>query len=194
MSEDAYFAMLEKSLHKYEYWDGIAVLMAGAQPPHVRIEGNVFGELFQRLRGKSCLPMVSDQAVKLAKDQGYVFPDVTIVCGNPEYVIKRGIGCLLNPTAVFEVLSPSTADRDEFTKLLAYTAIRTVREYIVVSSDEYAVKHYSRKSADETWSVRPFALLTDSLSLESCDCTLTLAEIYSGLDLPSAADFKGVID
>jgi Uma2 family endonuclease len=183
MSEDAYFEMLEKSIDKYEYWNGVAVAMAGAQPEHVRIETNIVGELFQQLRGKNCLPLVSNQAVKLAASQGYVFPDVTVVCGKPEYVVKRGIGCLLNPSLVVEVLSSSTAAMDETDKLLAYTAIRTIREYLVVSSDRYAVKLFFRRSADETWGVRPYALPTDSLALECCGCTLTLAEIYAGVDV-----------
>ena len=38
MSEDSYFEMLEKSIDKYEYWNGVAVAMAGAQPEHVQIE------------------------------------------------------------------------------------------------------------------------------------------------------------
>src|ERR1700716_2525193 len=101
MSEDEYFEMLEKSIDKYEYWNGVAVAMAGVLPNHVRIEGNIFGELFQRLRGKECLPSGANQAVRLAGSKGYVFPDVSVVCGKPEYVIKRGIGCLLNPVVVF---------------------------------------------------------------------------------------------
>jgi Uma2 family endonuclease len=183
MSEDAYFEMLEKSIDKYEYWNGVAVAMAGAQPEHVQIEGNIFGELFQQLRGKNCRPLGSNQAVKLAASRGYVFPDVTVVCGKPEYIVKRGIGCLLNPSLVVEVLSSSTAAIDETDKLLAYTAIRTIREYLVVSSDRCAVKLFFRQTADETWGVSPYALPTDSLALESCGCTLTLAEIYAGVDL-----------
>ncbi len=66
MSEDAYFEMLEKSIDKYEYWNGVAVAMAGAQPEHVQIETNIVGELFQQLRGKNCRPLGSNQAVKLA--------------------------------------------------------------------------------------------------------------------------------
>jgi Uma2 family endonuclease len=101
--------------------------------------------------------------------------------------VKRGIGCLLNPTLVVEVLSFSTAGLDETDKLFACTAISAIREYLVVSSDRFAVKLFFRRAADETWSVRPCALLTDSLNLESCGCALTLAQIYSGVDLPEQA-------
>jgi Uma2 family endonuclease len=191
MSEDAYFELLEKSIDKYEYWNGVAVLMAGAQPNHVRIEGNIFGELFQKLRGKECRPLVSNQAVKLAGSRGYVFPDVTVVCGKPEYVIKRGIGCLLNPVVVAEVLSPSTASTDETEKLLEYTGIKSIREYLVVSSDRMALKIFARKSGDETWSARAFRLPADSVELESCGCSLTLEEMYAGLEFPAPIDFGG---
>jgi len=190
MSEDAYFEMLEKSISKYEYWDGVAVAMAGAQPDHVAVETKIVGELFQKLRGKSCQPRVSNLAVKLAAAKGYIFPDVTVVCGSPEYVMKRGIGCLVNPSRVVEVLSPSTAGRDETDKLLAYTAIRSVREYMVVSTERYAVKVYFRQSAAETWGVRIYEFLTDTVNLESCGCTLTLGEIYAGVDL-AGVDLAG---
>jgi len=182
MSEDAYFEMLEKSIDKYEYWNGVAVAMAGAQPEHVAIEMNITGELFQQLRGKDCRPLGPNQAVKLAASKGYVFPDLSIVCGKPEYVVKRGIGCLVNPVVLVEVLSPSTAGRDQLDKWLAYTAIRSVREYLIVSSDSHAVQLYSRRTADELWSVRGYENLTDIVDLESCACRLTLSEIYARVE------------
>ena len=185
MSEDAYFEMLEKSIDKYEYWNGAAVAMDAAQPEHVAIEMNIGGELFQQLRGKPCRPLGSNQAVKLPGSRGYVFPDLTVVCGKPEYVNKRGIGCLLNPAMVVEVLSASTAEHDETDKLLAYTGIRTIREYLVVSSDRCAVKLFSRREADEVWSVRLYETPADRVDLESCACTLTLAEIYAGVQVGS---------
>ncbi len=184
MSEDDYFRLLDRSPCKYEYWNGFAVSTPGAQPDHVRIETNLVGELFGRLRGSDCLPLVSNQAVRLAGASGYVFPDASVVCGKPEYIVKQGIGCLLNPTVVVEVLSPSTAARDEMDKLLAYTAIRTVREYLVVSSGRPAVKMFFRRQPEETWSVRLYTHLTDSVALESCACQLTLAEIYAGVEFP----------
>jgi Uma2 family endonuclease len=183
MSEDEYFEMLEKSIDKYEYWDGVAVAMAGAQPDHVTIEMNIGGELFQQLRGKDCRPLGANQAVKLAGAKGYVFADLTVVCGKPEHVVKRGIGCLLNPVLVVEVLSQSTAGFDESDKLLAYTALPSVREYLIVHSERYAVKLYSHQAAEEVWSARVYKSLTDAISLESCGCRLTLAEIYASVEL-----------
>jgi Uma2 family endonuclease len=182
MSEDAYFEMIEKSIDKYEYWNGVAVRRTGILPEHVAIEMNISGELFQQLRGKDCRPLGPNQAVKLAGSKGYVFPDLSIACCKPEYVVKRGIGCLLNPTVVVEVLSPSTTSFDEMDKFVAYTGIRSIREYLIVSSNRHAVKLYSRDTADEVWSVRVYEDLTDVVDLESCGCRLTLSEIYSNVE------------
>jgi len=148
----------------------------------------IMSALFGRLRGKDCLPLVSNQAVRLAGARGYVFPDATVVCGKPEYIVRQGIGCLVNPTVVIEVLSPSTATRDEIDKLLAYTAIRTICEYLVVSSERSAVKMFFRRQAEETWSVRLYTQRTDSVELESSGCQLTLAEIYAGVEFPERDD------
>ena len=183
MTEDAYFEMLEKSFVKYEYWDGVAICLPGASPNHAAIETNIVGELFRRLKGTNCSPRVSSQAVKLSGSKGYVFPDATVVCGKPEYVIKRHAGCLLNPSLVVEVLSPNTASRDETEKLLAYSAIPTVNEYMVVSSDRYFVKLYSRHSPKEHWRLHLYSGLEDPVLL-NCGCVVTLAEIYAGVEIP----------
>ena len=182
MSEDAYFEMLEKSIDKYEYWNGVAVRRTGIMPEHVHIEGNIVGELFWKLRETDCRPIVGSQAVKLAGSKGYVFPDASVVCGKAEYLTKGGISFLLNPTALVEVLSPSSAGFDEMDKFAAYTAMRTVREYLIVSSRNQAVKLYSRHTADEVWSVRGYENLTDVVDLESCGCRLTLSEIYARVE------------
>ncbi len=184
MTEEEYFEMLEKSIDKYEYWNGVAVRMTGFTPDHVSVEGNLTGELFQQMRGKDCRLQTSNLAVKLSGSKGYVFPDLTVVCGKPEYVVNRDVGCLLNPRVVIEVLSPGTALRDEWDKLRAYTAMPTVREYLIVYSNRYAVKLYSRQTPEELWTVRLFSSPAEVVRLDCSGCQLTLAEIYAGVDLP----------
>lgn len=59
----------------------------------------------------------------------------------------------------------------------------------MIDTSRYFIKHFSRRAPStetgvrEIWRVRPLALLTDIVTLESCACTLTLAEIYAGVDL-----------
>jgi hypothetical protein len=47
---------------------------------------------------------------------------------------------------------------------------------------------FFRRQAEETWSVRLYTQLGDSVALESCGCQITLAEIYAGVDTPERDD------
>ena len=188
ISEEAYFEMLEKSELKLEYWAGTVVGMAGASPEHCRLETNLVGEVFQQLRGSNCEALTSNQAVYIAPRNSYVFPDLSIVCGGPEWVTKRGIGCLINPTVLVEVLSPTTASKDETDKLLAYTTFRSVREYLIVYADQHCVKMHARTQADEIWSTTIYSKLEDEILLASCGVKLTLASIYQRIEFLEHAE------
>ncbi len=41
----------------------------------------------------------------------YTYPDIVIVCGDPEFEDEE-LDTLLNPTLIIEILSPSTEDYD----------------------------------------------------------------------------------
>ena len=180
MTEDEYFALLEKSEQKYEYWNGVAVAMAGAGLPHISIEADLLIALGVALRGGACRPFGSNLGVKVA--ESYLFPDVTFVCGSPEIYSIRGIACAKNPIAIFEVLSPRTRDIDDSTKLHAYTRLSSLREYVLIDSQRCFVKLYSREDANEIWRVRTFSDLEDEVLLKSIDRSLRLAEVYAHVE------------
>ena len=188
VSEDAYFEMLEKSELKLEYWAGTVVGMAGASPEHCRLETNLVGEVFQQLRGSRCEAFNSNQAVYISQRNSYVFPDLSIVCGEPEWVTKRGIGCLINPAVLVEVLSPRTASKAETDKLLAYTTLQSVREYLIVYADQYCVKMHARTQADETGRTTIYSKLDDEILLASCGVKLTLDAIYQRVEFLEQAE------
>ena len=54
----------------------------------------------------------------------YTYPDLTIVCGKPLAADGRQ-DILLNPTVIFEVLSPSTEYYDRGLKFRRYREIET---------------------------------------------------------------------
>jgi Uma2 family endonuclease len=182
VTEDAYFEMLEKSEIRLEYWAGTVVGMAGGSPEHCRLETNLVGEIFQQLKGRPCEAFTGNQSVYVTSRDAYVFPDVSIVCGRPEWITRRGIGCLLNPTVLIEVLSPSTSNKDETAKLLAYTTMRSVREYVMVYADQCLVKLFARSQADEVWKLTIYSKPDEVLELASCGVKLGLDEIYGKVE------------
>ena len=120
----------EASLDILEYYDGKIVSMAGATLNHVRINGNLIGELRSRLRGKSCEPFGSDLRVAVPNVPSYSYPDLSIVCGplqlDPRDTLKKTI---TNPRVLIEILSSNTERFDSGQKFERYLKLESLEEY-----------------------------------------------------------------
>jgi Uma2 family endonuclease len=182
-TEAEYFELLASGDEKLEFVNGQVYAMAGAAPVHVGIEVNLIRHCANRVAGGSCRVFGSNLAIRDVRGNGYFFPDLTIVCGAPVFSKPRHLECLENPIVLFEILSPSTESFDQREKKLAYTGIRSLREYLLVASDAPFVEHLHRKSADELWNIECYREATDVIRLTSCGVELTIGEIYEGLGL-----------
>ena len=80
----------------------------------------------------------------------------------------------------FEVLSPSTRDRDLRWKRNAYTALPSLIHYVVIAQDAVEVVVFGRESR---FPDRRLNRLDDSLNLPTLGISLPLAEIYHGTGL-----------
>lgn len=109
----------------------------------------------------------------------YVYPDVTIVCGERIFLDSEK-DTLTNPTILFEVLSESTERYDRGKKFEAYRTIPSLKEFVLVSSDRRKVEIYTRNSS-KNWE------LTESkegepLIFSSIDLTLSIEEVYEKVE------------
>ena len=170
--------------------DGEIVAMAGASLAHIRIDANLMGELVSQLKGKPCEPMGSDAKIRATRMR-YSYPDVTIVCGEPEFLDEQR-DVITNPTVLFEILSPSTEAYDRGEKFAAYQQRPTLRDYVLVAQDKVSVEHYSRQ--DENGGVwryerldRPDAVLR----LPSVGCEVLLSDIYARVNFPEPEPILG---
>jgi Uma2 family endonuclease len=119
VSPEAYLDLERRAETKREYNDGAIVAMTGASRAHNLICLNVGAELRSALRGRPCETNPADMRVKATARQavGYFYPDVVVVCGEPEFEDAHG-DTLLNPTLVVEVLSPPTEVYDRVDEAL----------------------------------------------------------------------------
>ena len=90
---------------------------------------------------------------------------------------------LLNPTVLFEVLSPSTEKYDRRVKSQRYRTMSSLREYALVSQ-ELVVEHCVRQK-DSTWNIQDLTSLDQELKLHSLQATLPLRRIYDLVEFPS---------
>jgi len=152
--------------------------MAGANREHSLLVGNLVGEVRAQLKGRRCEVYPSDMRVKISATGLYTYPNVTIVCGVPEFEDAQG-DTLLNPTVVFEVHSDSTEAYDRGTMAAHYRRLPSVKEkeYVLIAQDRPLVERYVRQ-ADGGWTLREVASLDQTVDLEGIPVHLPLSEIY----------------
>jgi Uma2 family endonuclease len=166
---------------KYEYLDGDVVAMAGAQPEHNSICTNLITTLTNstRRKKKPCRVYPSDQRVKselkASGKLGYFYPDVTVVCGKPEFADDTP-RTLLNPTVVIEVLSDSTYQYDFNEKRLYYAAQESVQEMLFINYEKAGVVQVSRDG--EVWRIADYQSLKEKIALRSIGIELPMKEVY----------------
>ena len=102
-----YLDLERHSETKNEYWNGEIYAMAGASPQHTLIAANIIISLGSQLKGRPCRVHTGDLRVKVNPTGLYTYPDIALVCGQPQYE-DRQKDTLLKPTLVVEVLSKST--------------------------------------------------------------------------------------
>jgi Uma2 family endonuclease len=131
---------------RYELIDGAPHAMAPAPTrTHQRLVGELFTQVKMALRGQPCQPFVAPFDVRLphadeADDQvdTVVQPDVLVVCDDAK-LDERGVRGA--PDWVAEVISPSSAARDQIVKLALYERAG-VREYWLLHPTDRLVTVY----------------------------------------------------
>ncbi len=183
VSPEEYLEQERRAEYKSEYFAGEIVAMAGAKRRHNLISSNVAVSLGTQLREKPCEMYSNDMRVQADGEKQYSYPDVVVVCGEPQFRDGRE-DTLLNPTVIVEVLSPSTESRDRGEKFLRYRQIESLTDYLLVAQNERRVEQFT-KQPDGSWRmVETFD--AGAVRLDPVGCTLSLADIYNKVMLEPA--------
>lgn len=177
-SEDEYLEQERKAQSKSEYYKGEIFAMAGAKRNHNLLVTNLCREISSALGEKPCEVYPSDMRVQNKVDQFYTYPDVTIVCGKPEF-LNETEDVLLNPQILIEILSDSTEKYDRGAKFALYRNIPSVQEYILVSTNEMKLESFQRNGSD--WIFRE-SIQGEGFRLQSLDVVLNLEEVYKKVE------------
>ena len=178
---EEYLAFERKAENRNEYVNGEIFALAGASRKHNLIVWNISGELKHQLKGKPCEAYLSEMRVKAPAARSYVYPDVVVVYGEPQFE-DAYFDTLLNPTLVVEVLSKSTESYNRLAKAAYYRTIESLVEYLLVAQEEYRVEQYV-KQADGRWLLSDVRSLESVIELKSIDCSLALKDLYDRISI-----------
>ncbi len=167
---------------KSEYLAGKIYAMAGASEAHNLISINVTGGLWFQFKGRPCKVYNNDMKVFVESTGLYTYPDVVALCGEARFDDKRN-DILLNPSVIFEVLSPSTEAYDRGEKFNHYQRISTLTDYVLIAQDKIRVERYQRQT-DGSWRYTCHEDSEEVIHFTALECALRLADIYDKVEFP----------
>ncbi|HZH30904.1 MAG TPA: Uma2 family endonuclease [Pyrinomonadaceae bacterium] len=177
LTPEEYLAIERRAEYKSEYVDGVMYAMAGGSERHNLIAANLITAIGVQLRERPCRVYPSDLKVRVPNSRRFFYPDVSIVCGETQFADDEQ-DVVLNPIVVVEVLSESTAAFDRGKKFQSYQQIESLREYLLVSQDEYVVEHFLRQD-DGHWLYTKAGGLEEAIALPAVKCRLALRDVYN---------------
>ena len=97
LTEAEYLDIERAPEFKSEFFGGEMFAIAGGTIRHSLTATNLAGELRNRLKGGPCVPFNSDLRVKIAATGVFTYPDLSVICGPPEFLPGTD-DTVLNPT------------------------------------------------------------------------------------------------
>jgi Uma2 family endonuclease len=180
---EEYLELELKAEYKSQYVAGEIFAMAGAEPAHIELTDNltwIFRNLFE---GRPCRTYSNELRVRVKPGDLWTYPDLTLVCGKPNFDLSAGRPTsLLNPQVIFEILSPSTEAFDRGDKFARYRLLDSLTDYVLVSADRMRIEHFVRQPNNQ-WLLTEYNKPEHCLPLASVDCELPLAKIYDRVNL-----------
>lgn len=182
LTTEEYLALERKSLRekagKYEFFNRKRIFMAGGTHPHNKTVYNVGFLLgLKSMQTKLNLDITSSETkvVSFLDYKNYLYPDVVVVEGKP-YFEDEHQDIVVNPILLVEVLSDSTEAFDRGEKFMSYRQIKSLREYILISSKKRTIEQYFCDEKGQ-WQIGA-VVTTGSLPLQSIPVSLDIEEVY----------------
>jgi len=176
---EQYLSQERQAAFKSEYYRGETCAMAGASRKHNLIVANVVGEMRQSLKDRMCEVYPSDMRVKANPSGLYTYPDVVIVCGEPNFEDDE-FDTLLNPTLIIEVVSESTESYDRGAKSALYRESSSLREYVLIAQDRVSIECLVRQS-DDRWLLNETRPGEMDAKFASLGISIPVTEIYRNI-------------
>jgi Uma2 family endonuclease len=180
MTVDEFYAFTDTrpDHEKWELIEGEPVLNASPLDVHQWIVRDVLGLLLMwEWAHDPPWAVLSDFGVRVSEKNR---PEPDIVVFPSEHHGPEGRRDRNDVIVVFEVLSPSTEERDLGWKRKAYTSLSSLTHYIVISQDDVEVMVFAR---DDKFEGRKIKSLDEVIELRSLAVSLPMAEIYRGTGL-----------
>jgi Uma2 family endonuclease len=160
---------------RYELVDGSVFAMAPPAGAHAVIVVNLARQLGNRLK-PPCYAAAEAGVVPPDRADTWFQADLVVTCAP----LSPGARWFPEPVLIAEVLSPSTTVHDLKTKLPDYQRMPSVREILLISSEERRIERWLRES--DGWRHEVYTAKSD-VPVTCVNDAIPLADVYANLPL-----------
>jgi Uma2 family endonuclease len=157
---------------KREYVRGQVFALPTSSDHHNRLIVRLAATLLMQAEAKGCHVYVALMKLR-AGDDAFYYPDVMVGCDEETSAYYKK-----QPSAIIEVLSPSTETTDRREKRSAYLALPSLTTYLLVDSESRRVEGYFRGA--EGWEQRVW-VDQGAVELEEFGVAIDVETLYKGI-------------
>ncbi len=168
----------ERAEERHAFHAGEIFAMAGGSTVHALLQTEITRMVGNALLGRPCAALGADQRIHIDEDNA-TYADALVLCpplgrhGDDRHAVT-------NPSAVVEVLSPSTETWDRSGKFALYRSLPSLTHYVLVAQDRWQVEHF-RRMDDGTWRLSVHGP-GDTLFLDTLDIRVAVDELYARVE------------
>lgn len=169
---EEYLELEKHSETRHEFYYGKLIEMPGESRIANQISKNILKKWDDSLEEQGYSLYSHDIKAQIKKNGLYRYPDILVTPESDDeddYMVKK-------PIIIVEVASEDSWRTDTFTKRKEYTALSSLKYYIIVSQVEMYVELYSREG--NNWVLSHFELPDETVELPDFNLKMTLSETY----------------
>jgi Uma2 family endonuclease len=187
LTEEDYLVLERDSDTKHEYFEGQVFALPSTSFNHRIVAGNLNRHLGHLLKGNWNVGK-SDLRVKVEATGLLTYPDAFAVRGDLT-LVHEPAATLLNPSFIAEITSSRSELYDRSAKFEHYQQIPTLSTYLLLSESFPRVEQYVRETANK-WTYCSVSGPHATMDLPVMNITISLAEIYAGVEFSESADCR----
>lgn len=169
---EEYFEFEKNSEVRHEFYYGKLIEMPGEAKKANRIAMNIYRKWIDSLEEQGFEIFAHDVKAEVNPRNIYRYPDLVVA---PESDDKDDY-IVMQPVIMVEVASENSWKTDSGAKLKEYTALPTLKYYLIVSQEEMFVQLSKRKGKD--WTFEFFDQLDEIIEIPEYNLKISLSEIY----------------
>jgi Uma2 family endonuclease len=184
LTPEEYLALERAALDRHEYRDGQMIPMPRSNYIHSGLVADLVCDLGTELYHSRWDILAIQMRTKIPATGLYTYPDIVIV-GTDEAQLEDDFeDTLLNPTMIWEVLTPLSEAYDRGEKFAHYQNLESLTDYLMVAQDQPRLEHYVRQD-ERHWQLTIYEGLGEEVDLPSIGCRLKMSRIYRRVEFPS---------